>query len=144
MRILVVHGPNLNMLGRREPAIYGRQTLEDINAMLADEAARLGVTLQTFQSNDEGALVTAIQEAAGAADALIINAGAYTHTSVAIRDAITAAGVPAIEVHLSNIYAREPFRHHSHISPVAAGVICGFGARGYVMALQAAAEMRKA
>jgi 3-dehydroquinate dehydratase II len=138
MKVLVVHGPNLNMLGTREPEVYGKTTLESINAMLADEAGALGIDLKTFQSNVEGELVTAIQEAAGWADAIIINPAAYTHTSVAIRDAIAAVGLPTIEVHLSNVYSREAFRHHSHIAPVAVGQIAGFGKDSYRLALIAA------
>ena len=138
MNVLVVHGPNLNLLGTREPDVYGSTTLADIDAMLKTEAERLGIALKTFQSNSEGALVDAIQEAAGWADVLIINPAAYTHTSVALRDAVTASGIPAIEVHLSNIHAREEFRHKSHIAPVAKGQIAGFGAESYRLALLAA------
>ncbi|MBN2311552.1 MAG: type II 3-dehydroquinate dehydratase [Candidatus Hydrogenedentes bacterium] len=138
MNVLVIHGPNLNLLGSREPDVYGRTTLEDINALLAREAQALGIELRTIQSNAEGELVTAIQEAAGWADVLIINPAAYTHTSVAIRDAIAAVDVPAIEVHLSNVHAREDFRRRSYIAPVAVGQIAGFGADSYRLALQAA------
>ena len=141
MKVLVIHGPNLNMLGTREPEVYGKTTLERIDAMLAEEARNLGIELKTFQSNVEGELVTAIQEAAGWADAIIINPAAYTHTSVAIRDAIAAVGVPTIEVHLSNVYSREAFRHHSHIAPVAVGQIAGFGKDSYRLALLAAKGM---
>lgn len=137
MNVLVVHGPNLNLLGTREPEVYGTTTLADIDALLESEAKSLGMTLRIFQSNSEGALVDAIQEARGWAAAIVINPAAYTHTSVALRDAIAAAGVPAVEVHLSNVYKREPFRHHSFIAPVAAGQITGFGAEGYRLALQA-------
>ena len=143
MNVLVVHGPNLNLLGAREPEVYGHTTLEDINAMLADEAATLGIELKTFQSNNEGDLVTAIQEAVGWADVLIVNPAAYTHTSVALRDAVAAAGIPTIEVHLSNVYAREEFRHHSFIAPVATGQIAGFGPESYRLALRAAAGLAK-
>ncbi|MDP7638785.1 MAG: type II 3-dehydroquinate dehydratase [Candidatus Hydrogenedentes bacterium] len=138
MKILVLHGPNLNLLGSREPDVYGTVTLESINAMLDEEAKARGVELKTFQSNSEGDLVSAIHEAAAWADALIINPAAYTHTSVALRDAIGAVGLPTIEVHLSNVYAREEFRHHSHIAPVALGQISGFGTEGYRLALLAA------
>jgi 3-dehydroquinate dehydratase-2 len=141
MNVLVLHGPNLNLLGTREPEVYGRETLEDINAMLAEEAQRLGIALKTFQSNIEGELVTAIQEAKDWAHVVIINPAAYTHTSVALRDAIAAVGIPAIEVHLSNVYAREPFRHHSYIAPVATGQISGFGSDSYRLALLAAARL---
>jgi 3-dehydroquinate dehydratase-2 len=141
MRILVVHGPNLNMLGTREPDIYGSTTLEQINAMLIEEGARVGAEVRTHQSNSEGELVTAIQQAAAWADVVIINPAGYTHTSVALRDAIAALSVPAIEVHLSNVYAREEFRRHSYISPVAKGVISGFGADSYRLALLAAARL---
>ncbi|HOE66273.1 MAG TPA: type II 3-dehydroquinate dehydratase [Candidatus Hydrogenedentes bacterium] len=141
MNVLVVHGPNLNLLGVREPEVYGRTTLDDINAQLADQAERLGIELRTFQSNSEGALVSAVQDAMGWAAALIINPGGYTHTSVALRDAIAATGLPAIEVHLSNIYRREEFRHHSHIAPVAVGQISGFGPLSYRLALLAVKEL---
>lgn len=144
MRILVVHGPNLNLLGTREPQVYGHTRLDDINAMLETDAREYGAEVRAYQSNGEGDLVTAIQQAVGWADAIIINAGAYTHTSVAIRDAITAVGIPTIEVHLSNVYKREAFRHHSHISPVAVGVIAGFGADSYRLALRAAVSLGKA
>lgn len=138
MNIIVIHGPNLNLLGTREPDVYGSTTLEDIDVMLVREASELGVSIKTFQSNGEGELVTAIQQAAGWAHAILINPGAYTHTSVALRDAIAAVGIPAIEVHLSNVYARESFRHHSYIAPVARGQIAGFGAESYRLALHAA------
>jgi len=145
-RILVLNGPNLNMLGLREPEIYGAETLDDIRQRMESRAGELGVSLDFRQSNSEGELVGWIQQAAGhvgggagAADAIIINAGAYTHTSVAVHDALRAAGLPVYEVHLSNIYRREPFRHHSYISAVAEGVLCGFGPNGYLFALEAAA-----
>lgn len=141
MRILVVHGPNLNMLGTREPDVYGSKTLDQINAMLIEEGSRLGVEVRTVQSNSEGELVTAVQQAAGWADVLVINPAGYTHTSVALRDAIAALTLPTIEVHLSNVYAREEFRRHSYISPVAKGVISGFGADSYRLALLAAARL---
>ncbi len=141
MNVQVIHGPNLNLLGRREPEVYGRTTLEDINRMLEEEAKSRGAQLRTYQSNSEGDLVTAIQEAVGWADVLIINPAAYTHTSVALRDAVAAVGIPTIEVHLSNVYAREPFRHHSYIAPVAVGQISGLGAEGYRLALIAAAAL---
>ena len=141
MNVLVIHGPNLNLLGTREPDVYGTQTLTDIDAMLEREAKSLGVTLKTFQSNSEGGLIDAIHGARGWANVIIINPGAYTHTSVAIRDALSGAGIPAIETHLSNVHAREDFRRHSHISPVAVGQICGFGAESYRLALHAAAGL---
>ena len=133
----------MNLLGKREPEVYGRVTLENINAMLADEARMLGIEVKILQSNVEGDLVNAIQDAASWADAIIINPAAYTHTSVALRDAIAAVAVPTIEVHLSNVYAREPFRHHSYIAPVAMGQITGFGSESYRLALHAAARLAK-
>lgn len=139
-RILVLNGPNLNMLGTREPQTYGSQTLADIEKMIEAEASTLGLTVTCRQSNMEGELVTWIQQALGTQDAIVINPGAYSHTSVAIHDAIRAVGLPVIEVHLSNIYTREAFRHHSYVSPVALGVICGLGATGYRLALHALAE----
>jgi 3-dehydroquinate dehydratase-2 len=139
-RVLVLNGPNLNMLGVREPATYGSQTLSDIEKMCKAEGKKLGLTVTCKQSNIEGELVTWIQQAMGTQDALIINPGAYSHTSIAIHDAIRAVGLPVAEVHLSNIHAREQFRHHSYVSAVAMGVICGFGAAGYRMALSALAE----
>jgi len=134
MRILVLNGPNLNLLGRREPAIYGHQTLADIEDLLRARADEHGIEVAFAQSNHEGVLVDAIQEHHDW-DGFIINAGALTHTSLAIADAITSVGVPAVEVHLSNIYAREPFRHHSHLAPVVWGQLSGFGYRGYLAAL---------
>jgi 3-dehydroquinate dehydratase-2 len=139
--ILVLHGPNLNLVGTREPAIYGRTTLADIDAQLQQLAAELGVTVDSFQSNSEGKLVDRIQAARESADAIVINAGAYTHTSVAIRDALLATELPVIEVHLSNTYKREPFRHRSLIADVAAGQIVGFGAQSYLLGLRAAASL---
>lgn len=141
MRILVIHGPNLNLLGRREPEIYGSETLDDINEALHRKAEELGVELRIVQSNYEGEIVTAIGEAMDWADGIIINPAAYTHTSVAIRDAIAATGLPAIEVHISNVFKREPFRHHSYISPVATGVITGLGFHGYLLALDAIVKL---
>ncbi len=134
-KILVLHGPNLNLLGEREPDIYGNVTLPDINATLKKIAGEEGVTLSFKQSNDEGELVTAIQKARNKVHGILINPAAYTHTSVAIPDAITAVGLPVVEVHLSNIYAREPFRRHSLVAPVAEGQISGFGAYSYVLGL---------
>ena len=142
--VLVLNGPNLNLLGTREPEIYGATTLDDIGALLVEQGDRLGLIVDMRQSNHEGHLVDWLHEAAERrALAVILNAGAYTHTSVALRDAITAMSVPVIEVHLSNPAARESFRHRSHVSPVAKGVIQGFGAKGYLLALDAAAAMRQ-
>ena len=137
--IHIINGPNLNLLGTREPEIYGTTTLADIDALCADRAAAHGLEAVCLQSNDEGELVSRIQAARGQAAGLIINAGAYSHTSVAILDALQAFEAPIIEVHLSNIFAREEFRHHSYVSGVAAGVICGLGAQGYGMAVDALA-----
>ncbi len=137
----VIHGPNLNLLGEREPAIYGATTLKQIDASLAAIAKAGGCRLENFQSNHEGALVDRIQSARGAGvDFIVINPAAFTHTSVALRDALAATGVPFIEVHLSNIHRREPFRHHSYLSDLAAGVIVGLGPTGYRLAVQAAIE----
>jgi len=135
--ILVVNGPNLNMLGLREPEIYGRETLDDIAENMTVRAKELGFTVDFYQSNSEGDLVDRIQVARGKYAALIINAAAFSHTSVAIVDALRLVDFPIIEVHLSNIFAREEFRHHSCISPAANGVICGFGANSYILALEA-------
>jgi len=137
-RVLVLHGPNLNLLGRREPEVYGHTTLEEIDRRLRQYAAAHQVDIEIMQSNHEGELVNAIQGAAGRADALIINAGAYTHTSVALRDAIVAVDIPTIEVHLSNLARREAFRHHSYLTAVAVGQIMGFGADSYLLGLHAA------
>jgi len=139
-RVLVLNGPNLNMLGTREPQTYGSQTLADIEKMATEVGSKVGLEVTCRQSNMEGELVTWIQQALGAFDAIVINPGAYSHTSIAIHDAFRAVNLPVIEVHLSNIYTREPFRHHSYVSPVALGVICGLGATGYKLALHALAE----
>lgn len=139
--VLVIHGPNLNLLGEREPEIYGRATLSDINASLSQLARELGLSVETFQSNSEGEIVDRIQRARGRVAALIINPAAYTHTSVAIRDALTMVGVPLVEVHLSNVYRREPFRHRSTVADVVNGRIMGFGADSYLLALRAASAL---
>ena len=139
--ILVLHGPNLNLVGTREPTIYGQTTLADIDAQLLHLATELGVTVTTFQSNSEGQLVDRIQAARGSAAAIVINAGAYTHTSVAIRDALLAVELPVVEVHLSNTYKREAFRHRSLIADIAVGQVVGFGAASYLLGLRAAAGL---
>jgi 3-dehydroquinate dehydratase-2 len=139
--VLIVNGPNLNMLGTRQPEIYGKETLADIERACRAEAKSLGLAVEFRQSNKEGELVDFIQQARVANSAIVINAGAYSHTSVAILDALNAFEPPIIEVHLSNIFRREPFRHHSHVSTVAKGVICGLGATGYLLALSAVAEL---
>jgi len=144
MKILFLNGPNLNLLGTRQPEIYGRHTLSDIEHLLRARAAELGVTIDFRQTNHEGELVTWIQEARSKADALVINAAAYTHTSVAIRDAIAAVGLPTIEIHLSNIHAREEFRHRSLMAPVCRGQISGFGIQSYLLGLQAAVTIKDA
>src|SRR5712692_9117020 len=136
--VLVIHGPNLNLLGQREPEIYGRTRLGDIDRSLKQLGRELGLKVETFQSNSEGAIVDRIQRARGKCDVLLLNPGAYTHTSVAIRDAILAVDIPVIEIHLSNVYRREAFRHHSTIADVAHGRIMGFGAESYSLALRAA------
>jgi len=141
MKILVIHGPNLNLLGMREPEIYGAFTLDDINRRLSALAAELGVEVFFFQSNHEGELVQKIQDAMGMYQSIVINPGAYTHTSIALRDAISSTGIPTVETHISNIYKREEFRKHSFISAVAAGQISGFGLNSYLLALRAAAEL---
>lgn len=136
-KILVLNGPNLNLLGTREPHIYGSDTLDDLKSLAQARAAELGLEIDFRQSNSEGELVDWIQEARESADGIVINAGAYTHTSVAILDALVATELPVVEVHLSNLFRREAFRHHSYISPVAAGLITGFGPQGYPLALEA-------
>ncbi len=137
LRILVLHGPNLNLLGRREPGIYGSVTLDAINHQLEQDGQKLEAKVVTLQSNHEGVLVDAIHDAFGQYQGILINAGAYTHTSVAIRDALAGVALPVVEVHLSNIYKREAFRHHSYIAPIAIGQISGFGAESYRLGLQA-------
>lgn len=142
-RVLVLNGPNLNMLGTREPQIYGAQTLSDVEDVCKHAGTELGLSIDFRQSNHEGELVTWIQDARNIADAILINPAAYSHTSVAIHDALKAVGLPVAEVHLSNIHQREAFRHHSYVSAVAFGVICGFGVTGYRLALIALAEKLK-
>ena len=141
--ILILNGPNLNLLGSREPEIYGRETLGDIEAIAAKKAGTLGLTIDFRQSNNEGEIVGWIQQAPGRAAGLIINAGALTHTSIAVLDALLACGLPVVEVHLSNIYRREEFRQHSYVSRAAQGMICGFGGHGYELALEAVARILK-
>jgi len=136
-KLLVIHGPNLNLLGEREPEIYGYQTLDDINTAIDTHAKQYEIECNFFQSNHEGALIDAIHEYRSSIDGLIINPGAYTHTSIALRDALSTVDCPIVEVHLSNIHAREEFRKISFISPVVTGVICGFGAVGYILAVEA-------
>ena len=143
--VFVLNGPNLNLLGTREPAVYGSRTLADLEAVCRDAASRHGLDLEFRQSNHEGALIDWIQEAgrghaSGSVAGVVCNAGAYTHTSVALHDAVKATGVPVIEVHLSNVHAREPFRHHSFLAPVAIGIVIGFGADGYALAIDALAR----
>jgi len=137
MKILVIHGANLNMLGAREPEIYGHLSLEDINQILIQDARVLGVDIEIFQSNHEGVLIDVIHKAWQSKDGIVINPGAFTHTSVALRDAIAAVNIPTVEVHLSNVYKREEFRHHSMIAPVAIGQISGFGLESYRLGLRA-------
>ncbi|TCK44750.1 3-dehydroquinate dehydratase [Paraburkholderia sp. BL8N3] len=140
-RLLVLHGPNLNLLGTREPDVYGRVTLAEINQALARRADEAGAELTSFQSNHEGALVDRIQQArTEKVDFVLINPAAYTHTSVAIRDALAGVGLPFVEIHLSNVHRREAFRHHSYLSDLAEGVVCGLGWKGYLFALEFALE----
>ncbi|MEX2467605.1 MAG: type II 3-dehydroquinate dehydratase [Gemmatimonadota bacterium] len=136
MKVGVIHGPNLRLLGKREPDVYGTATLADVDAALAQRAGELGVELETFQSNHEGELLDFIEEAAARVAGFVINPGAFTHTSVALRDALTGVDRPFVEVHLSNTAGREPFRHHSYLSGVAAGVVYGFGVQSYLLGLQ--------
>jgi 3-dehydroquinate dehydratase-2 len=144
MRICVLNGPNLNLLGQREPEIYGRATLADIERLVRDSARELSVELEWFQTNHEGALVEAIQQLEGRADGALLNAAALTHTSLAVRDALLAVQVPFVELHLSNIFAREPARHHSLVADLAVGIVAGFGPQSYVLALQALAGRLRA
>jgi 3-dehydroquinate dehydratase-2 len=139
-KILVIHGPNLNMLGKREPDVYGHETLDQINTMLKTRANRLGLFLETFQSNHEGEIVDKIQQANDSFDGIIINPAAYTHTSIAIRDALIMLDIPIVEIHLSNIYKRESYRHVSMVSDIAMAKISGFGSYGYMLALEGLAQ----
>ena len=146
-KVIVLNGPNLNLLGLREPAVYGKATLEDVEALCRETGARLGVEVECLQSNHEGVLLDALHAAgrrvkAGEVIGVVMNPGAYTHTSIALHDAIKGTGVPLIELHISNVFAREAFRHHSTISPVARAVICGLGVDGYPLAIQALARMQ--
>ncbi len=143
MKILFLNGPNLNLLGKREPNIYGNVTLNDIEQIIRNKAKELNVTIEFGQTNLEGELISCIQSAMGKFDVIVLNAAAYTHTSIGIRDAIVACGIPTIEIHLSNIHAREPFRHQSMIAPVCKGQICGFGHTSYVLGLYAAISLSK-
>jgi 3-dehydroquinate dehydratase-2 len=143
MKILILNGPNLNLLGQREPEVYGRATLADVEAKVRERAAKLKVEVEFHQSNIEGELVNWIQSAKGKFEVIILNAAAYTHTSVALRDAISAVAIPTIEVHLSNVYAREEFRHNSLIAPVCRGQITGFGVNSYILALEAAVTVNE-
>lgn len=140
VRIAAVHGPNLNLLGRREPEVYGRHTLGDVNAALADEARGVGAEVECYQSNHEGELVDFIQQAAARVDGFVVNAGAYTHTSIALRDALAAVARPYVEVHISNVFARERFRHRSYLAGNAVGVVSGFGVDSYRMGLRGLVE----
>lgn len=140
MKILVIHGPNLNLTGLREPGVYGSRTLEDINADILREGQTLGLEVTCFQSNHEGEIIDRIHQARLDCDGIVINAGAYTHYSYAIRDALAAVQLPAVEVHLSNVFAREEFRHHSTLTPVCRGMICGLGETGYLLALRYLAQ----
>lgn len=142
MKALFLNGPNLNLLGTRQPEVYGRQTLADIEALVRARATELGIEIDFRQSNHEGELVTWIQEARGRFDAIVLNAAAYTHTSVALRDAISAVSIPTVEIHLSNIHAREEFRHRSLIAPVCRGQISGFGFQSYLLGLQAVVTLK--
>lgn len=144
MRVLLLNGPNLNLLGLREPGLYGAETLEAIEEELSRQAAGLGVALECFQSNHEGALVDRIHAARGHADGILINAGAFTHTSIALRDALLGVAIPYVELHLSNVHARESFRHHSYLADKALGVICGFGPASYSLALQGLVQRLRA
>lgn len=136
MQLLALHGPNLNLLGTREPGVYGIQTLDQVNAELESRAQALGASISCFQSNHEGALVDRIHEGRGSVNGILINAGAYTHSSIALRDALLGVAIPFVELHLSNTHAREPFRHHSTLADKALGVICGFGPLSYTLALE--------
>ena len=136
MQLLALHGPNLNLLGTREPGVYGSQTLDQVNADLESRAQALGAAISCFQSNHEGALVDRIHEGRGSVNGILINAGAYTHSSIALRDALLGVAIPFVELHLSTTHAREPFRHHSTLADKALGVICGFGPLSYTLALE--------
>jgi len=136
MQLLALHGPNLNLLGTREPGVYGSQTLEQVNAALESRARALGAAISCFQSNHEGALIDRIHQGRDSVDGILINAGAYTHSSIALRDALLGVAIPFVELHLSNTHAREPFRHHSTLADKALGVICGFGPLSYTLALE--------
>jgi 3-dehydroquinate dehydratase II len=142
MKVLFLNGPNLNLLGQREPEVYGHATLGDIEAKVREKAGKLGVSVDFRQSNQEGELVDWIQQARGIFQVIVLNAAAYTHTSVALRDAIAATQVPTIEIHLSNVHAREEFRHHSLIAPVCRGQIAGFGVESYLLALEASVNVK--
>jgi len=144
MKILFLNGPNLNLLGQRQPEVYGRTTLAEIETKVRKRATRLGATIDFRQSNQEGELVNWIQDARGKFDVIVLNAAAYTHTSVALRDAIAAVGIPTVEIHLSNVHAREEFRHKSMIAPVCAGQIIGFGVNSYLLGLDAAVNINVA
>ena len=144
MKVLYLNGPNLNLLGTREPEVYGKMTLADIEASVRVKAASLGAEIDFRQSNLEGELVSWIQQARGVFEVIVLNAGAYTHTSVALRDAILGTGVPTIEIHLSNVHAREEFRHHSYLAAVCIGQITGFGMQSYLLALEAAVNVKPA